>query len=68
MNMAHIQRFLDSVQTAQHTNTPRIVLTLGQAQDLALDIGRVLAVAFAQQPAPVEDTVIAVSGGSFTDK
>ena len=68
MTMAHIQRFLDSVQTAQNTNNPRIVLTLAQAQDLALDIGRVLTVAFAQQPVPVEDTVIAVSGGSFTDK
>jgi hypothetical protein len=68
MNMAHIQRFLDSVQTAQNTNNPRIVLTLGQAQDLALDIGRVLAVAFGQQSAQTEDIVVTVTGGEFTDK
>jgi hypothetical protein len=66
--MAHIQRFLDAVQVAQQNNNPRIIMPLNQAQDLALDIGRVLAVAFAQQsPAPASQT-IALVGGSFTDK
>jgi hypothetical protein len=68
MTMAHIQQFLNRVQVAQQTNTPKIVLTLNQAQDLAIDIGQVLAVAFAETAtAPASESVVLV-GGSFTDK
>jgi hypothetical protein len=68
MTMAHIQQFLNRVQVAQQTNTPKIVLTLNQAQDLAVDIGQVLAVAFAETAAaPAPESVVLV-GGSFTDK
>ena len=66
MSMAHIQRFLDTVQVAQQNNNPRIILSLNQAQDLALDIGRVLAVAFAQQS--TTPAAVALVGGSFKDK
>jgi hypothetical protein len=66
MSMAHIQRFLDAVQVAQQNNNPRIILSLNQAQDLALDIGRVLAVAFAQQS--TAPAAVALVGGSFKDK
>jgi hypothetical protein len=67
MTMAHIQQFLNRVQVAQQTNTPKIVLTLNQAQDLAIDIGQVLAVAFAET-ATTTNEAVAVVGGSFTDK
>jgi hypothetical protein len=65
MNMAHIKQFLDSVQMAQQTNNQRIILTLPQAQNLALEIGKVLATAFDKQSQDVEVTF---AGGSFTDK
>jgi hypothetical protein len=68
MTMAHIQRFLDSVQVAQQNNTPRIIMPLNQAQDLALDIGQILAVAFGQQQQTAAASSITLVGGSFTDK
>jgi hypothetical protein len=68
MTMAHIQRFLDAVQVAQQNNNPRIIMPLNQAQDLAVDIGRVLAVAFAQQSTAPTNQAVALVGGSFTDK
>ena len=68
MSMAHIQRFLDAVQVAQQNNTPRIIMPLNQAQDLALDIGQILAVAFSQQQQNVAAGPITMQGGSFTDK
>jgi hypothetical protein len=66
--MAHIQQFLNRVQVAQQSNTPKIVLTLDQAQDLAVDIGRVLAVAFAETAAAPAPEAVALVGGSFKDK
>jgi hypothetical protein len=68
MSMAHIQQFLNRVQVAQQSNTPKIVLTLDQAQDLAVDIGRVLAVAFAENSAAPAPEAVALVGGSFKDK
>lgn len=68
MTMAHIQQFLNRVQVAQQSNTPKIVLTLDQAQDLAIDIGQVLAVAFAETAAAPSPEAIALVGGSFKDK
>lgn len=68
MTMAHIQRFLDAVQVAQQNNNPRIILSLNQAQDLAVDIGRVLSVAFAQQQSTTTATAVTLLGGSFKDK
>jgi len=68
MTMAHIQQFLNRVQVAQQTNTPKIVLTLNQAQDLAVDIGQVLAVAFAETAAAPAPEAVALVGGSFKDK
>jgi len=68
MTMAHIQQFLNRVQVAQQTNTPKIVLTLNQAQDLAIDIGKVLAVAFAETAAAPATETVALVGGSFKDK
>jgi hypothetical protein len=68
MSMAHIQQFLNRVQVAQQSNTPKIVLTLDQAQDLAVDIGRVLAVAFAETATAPAPEAVALVGGSFKDK
>ena len=68
MAMAHIQQFLNRVQVAQQTNTPKIVLTLNQAQDLAIDIGKVLAVAFAETAAAPATETVALVGGNFKDK
>jgi len=68
MTMAHIQQFLNRVQVAQQTNTPKIVLTLNQAQDLALEIGQILAVAFAETATAPANEAVALIGGSFTDK
>jgi hypothetical protein len=68
MTMAHIQRFLDAVQVAQQNNNPRIILSLNQAQDLAVDIGRVLSVAFAQQQPTTTAAAVTLLGGSFKDK
>jgi len=68
MTMAHIQQFLNRVQVAQQSNTPKIVLTLNQAQDLAVDIGQVLAVAFAETAAASAPESVVLVGGSFKDK
>jgi hypothetical protein len=68
MTMGHIQQFLNRVQVAQQTNTPKIVLTLNQAQDLAIDIGQVLAVAFAETAAAPANEAMTLVGGNFKDK
>ena len=68
MTMAHVQQFLNRVQIAQQSNTPKIVLTLNQAQDLAVDIGQILAVAFAETAATPANEAVTLIGGSFKDK